>query len=284
MKLWPSRRGDASYTPPPERREEPRYLLTKPIFAIPIRPDGSPDETCCAEGLSIDLSGGGIQCDVVGTEQMPSPHLLVGVEAADTVLHFATMEIRHAEKGSRAMRIGARFVSGNADLIRPENLLPTFQPRTCRFELGLSPSAIAAWVELGIFRERLVDRILVCPQCRALPTFRYGCRACGSVRLEDQPLMHHFACAYVGYVREFERDGQLVCPKCLARNLVVGADYEHLHGPTRCLDCDWPEGELELLGKCVQCNFQFPLPQALRENLIGYDVHRLDPLALLASG
>jgi DNA-binding response OmpR family regulator len=264
-----------------DRREHPRYLLSKPIFAIPILPDGSPAEAYGADGFSLDLSLGGMNFEIGGLQRLPTKYLLVGIEAIDTVLHFAVVEARRIETTELGLRIGAQFANGERDLIRKENLEPNYNPQTNRYELSLSLDTISKWVEFGIFRATLVDRVLICPQCQAMPSFRNGCRVCGSVRLHSRPLIHHFACAHVGYVSDFEQDGAVVCPKCRTRNLIVGADYEHLNGPYRCLDCDWSDTELELVGQCIKCEYRFPMHEALEEDLIGYHVHRLDSLALI---
>lgn len=264
-----------------ERRQHSRYLLTKPIFAIPVMPDGSPAEAYSADGFSLDVSVGGMQFEIAGIDRLPTKQLLVGIEAYDSVLHFASVEAKRIQSTEAGLRIGAAFTQGDRDLIRRENIEPTFNPHTCRFGMDLALDVIAKWIEFGILRATLMDRVLICPQCQAIPTFRNGCRICGSVRLHSRPLIHHFACAHIGYVSDFEQDGTIICPKCRTRNLIVGADYEHLSGPYRCLDCDWSDTDLELVGNCLKCEFRFPMNQALEEDLIGYHVHRLDALALI---
>lgn len=265
-----------------ERRQHPRYLLTRPIFAIPVLPDGSPADAYSADGFSIDVSAGGLQFEIMGLDRVPSKHVIVGIEAIDTVLHFATVEAKRVDTTEHGVRIGGEFATPDHDLLRRENLEPSFNPHAGRFHTALPIDTISKWVEFGIFRATLMDRVLICPQCQALPTFRNGCRICGSVRLHSRPLIHHFACAHVGYVSDFEQEGSIICPKCRTRNLIVGADYEHLNGPYRCLDCDWSDTDLEMVGECLMCSFRFPIHEALEEDLIGYHVNRLDPLALLA--
>ena len=265
-----------------ERRQHPRYLLTKPIFAIPVLPDGSPGDAYSADDFSIDASAGNLEFEIVGLQQLPSNHLIVGIEAVDTLLHFANVEAKRIDRIETGLRIYGQFVSEDRDLIRRENLEPLFNLHTGRFGVKLSIDTISKWVEFGIFRSTLMDRVLICPQCQALPTFRHGCRICGSVRLHSRPLIHHFSCAHVGYVSDFEQEGSIICPKCRTRNLIVGADYEHLNGPYWCLDCDWSDTDLELVGECLKCSFRFPMHEALEEDLIGYHVNRLDTLALIA--
>jgi DNA-binding response OmpR family regulator len=276
----PGRAGD----PAVERRHHPRYVLTRPLFAVPVLPDASPAGGYSADGFSVDVSEGGLRFEIADLDRLPTKQLIAGIEAADGALHFATVEATRVETTPRGLNIGARFVAGNRDLLRSENLQPTFIPDKYCYQTGLPSAALDQWVDFGILRPNLVDRILLCPRCHAVPTFRQGCRVCGSVRLHSRPLIHHFACAHVGDVNDFEQGNSVRCPKCRTRNLIVGADYEYLNGPHRCLDCGWSDTELDLVAECLKCAFRFPLQQAVEEDLIGYDVDRLDPLALIDAG
>lgn len=122
----------------------------------------------------------------------------------------------------------------------------------------------------GELSEVLLDRVWVCPQCRALPSFRPACSCCGSAGVERDRMLHHFACAFVGPTSEFQlSDDGLACPKCCAQRLMVGTDCEFLDGPFRCSDCDWSAAELEIVGHCLKCGFRFPAQQAAVEDLVG---------------
>jgi hypothetical protein len=96
-------------------------------------------------------------------------------------------------------------------------------------------------------------------------------------------LIHHFACAHVDYISAFEGVGELVCPKCRTRGMIVGTDFEYLNGPYRCLECDRTHTDLANIGECLNCHLRFPLHKAREEDLIGYHVNRLDPLAFVNS-
>ena len=136
---------------------------------------------------------------------------------------------------------------------------------------------------LGVLRPEFLDRVVVCPQCSAVATVRSGCRMCGSARLGNVKLMHHFACAHVGHVADFEREGRIICPKCRTRDLVVGADFEYLDGPFECEECSSSDANFEWVAHCLDCQLRFPIHQAVEQELIAYHVERLDPLAYLAS-
>ncbi len=266
-----------------ENRQNPRFFVTKSAIAIPVLPDFAPDRSLRAEGFTSDVSQSGLGFEVAGLDRLPSKLLLVGVEADDGNLYFATVEARNWTELPGRLRIGGRFVEAQRDLLRPENLMPMFQPKTQKFATGIPSETLFKWAELGIFRPVLVDRQFVCPKCGGLPTFRYGCRSCGSVHIASQQLLHHFACAYVGIIDEFEHQGEMICPKCRTRGLVVGADFEHLNGPYHCLDCNWSDTDTELVGDCIGCHWRFPFQQAGEEEMIGFHVNRLDPLALIGA-
>ena len=169
-----------------------------------------------------------------------------------------------------------------APLDLPEDsLVPAFNPRDLRFTNRGSDHELAEAVRRGMFSPQLLDRVLVCPRCEALPSFRHGCPCCGSGRVEQETLIHHFACAWVSSVADFESAEGLSCPKCRAKKLTVGADFEYQRGPLQCLDCQWRPAELEYVGHCLRCNFRFPAHQALIKDLVAYHARRLVPLAQL---
>lgn len=160
---------------------------------------------------------------------------------------------------------------------------PALDLTQLKFVPSLPAPQIAAARQRGELHEVLLDRVWVCPQCRAVPSFRPACPCCGSAGVERDRMMHHFACAFVGPTAEFQlNDDGLACPKCCAQRLMVGTDCEFLDGPWHCGDCDWSPAELEIVGHCLKCGFRFPAQQAVLEDLVGHHVDRLAPLADVA--
>jgi CheY-like chemotaxis protein len=266
-----------------ERRVQPRYLLTRPIVAIPVLHGSEPDDARCVEGFTVDISTGGIGFEIAGLEHLPTQLLVVGVEGDDEQMHFASVEASHVRPSHIGLRIGGRLITSGRHPLSDDNLLPSMDLTTYRFTTGLPAETLSRWASLGVLQPVLMDRVLACPQCQAIATFRNGCQACGSIQLSSCQLIHHFACAYVGHVQDFECDREIVCPKCRTRALVVGADYEYLNGPYTCLECDWTDTQLELVGQCLRCHYRFPAHQSFEDELIGYHVNRLDPLAFIRS-
>lgn len=147
---------------------------------------------------------------------------------------------------------------------------PALDLSKLKFVSSLPIPQIESARQRGELNEVLLDRVWVCPQCRALPSFRPACPCCGSAGVERDRMLHHFACAFVGPTSEFQltEDG-LSCPKCCTQRLMVGTDCEYLDGPWHCTDCDWSPAELEIVGHCLKCGFRFPAQQAALEDLVG---------------
>jgi DNA-binding response OmpR family regulator len=261
----------------------PRYFVTKSAVAIPINPDFTPDQTMCAEGFTIDISKSGVGFEIGRLSELPSELLLAGVEGDDGALYFATVQVQHWKPQAGRLQVGAKFAPPERELLRPENLVPSLRPDTHRFTTGLPTATLLKWAELGILRPTLVDRIYVCPKCESMPTFRKGCRSCGSIHIASHELILHADCAYLGMTSEFDQDGRIICPKCGTPEENGHDGFARHHGPCRCLDCNWSDADTEVVGQCLQCRWHFPLKNAGERDLIGFAVNRLDPRAFFGS-
>jgi hypothetical protein len=263
------------------RRESPRYLITRSIYAVGVLPDGRPDRGCRGDGFTVDISSGGV-CFELATRELPATDAwMVGIEASDGRLRYVGVQAVRVTPGGAGLQIQGRFLEPRQDPLRTERLVPHLDLAAGRFVLPLSEDVLQAWQQAGVVERRVLDRILTCPDCGGMPTLRQGCRACGSSFVNSDRLLHHYACAYVGFAREFEQAGELVCPKCLTRSLVVGADFEYQAGPFRCRDCGWADSRRELYGQCLGCDLRFALAEAQEQELVGYHVERVAPLDLV---
>ena len=159
-----------------------------------------------------------------------------------------------------------------------EMITPSIHPSTFQYYFGLDVELLDYQAKMGHFKKMVLDTIFACPRCSAIPTVRLGCQCCGSGRVKSSRLIHHFACAHIGSLDDFEQDGTLICPKCRITDLVVGSDFEYMTGPSECPDCHWSGQELELICHCLGCSFRFPLNQAQLKDVVGYYVHRVDVL------
>jgi hypothetical protein len=268
----------------PLLRQTPRIAFQRAVLAIPVRPDGGPDWDNRLAGYTTDIGLEGLGLEFQRTVNLQTLGLVVSLSPADGQGPVCCgVDVTNTQYVRETCHLGTHFTGFAFDLLKPENLTPRLNARRWQFELAYAEAILDQWARIGVLEPVLWDRVQLCPRCQALPTFRRGCNACGSARLANDRLIHHFACAHVGLADEFDNHGQLTCPKCRTRSLVVGADYEYLTGPFRCQDCHWTGTEREQVAQCLRCELRFPAHQSHERELKGYRAHRLDPLAFLPS-
>ena len=261
-----------------ERRKDPRYSVEAPAIIFPIQTDGNPG--CEIAAITVDVSLGGIGLLAKEDSEAVPDICLVGVECQDGTYRYATVQWRQRRLALPAIRFGGSFLRCADDPFHETRLTPRFDPKTLRYQPAMERRTFSEWAARGILRPQQVDRVKGCPHCEALLTFRDGCPLCGSPLTAESQLLHHFACAHVAPLADFGDTG-LACPKCRAQNLVVGADFEYLIGPYRCLECEWSDSETALIAECMQCAHRFPAKEAIEKDVYVYHVNRLDPMALL---
>lgn len=264
------------------RRTEDRRELTNPCMLIPVLAEGHPDSQNISVGFVIDMSPSGIGFEIAGDNRITTNQVVLGIEDRNGEMNFISALVRFSESSTASQRIGAEFVAPEKQLLTQHNLVPHYDRDRLKFETGLSEEVLHEWEACGVLTQCMHDKILLCPHCQSLPTWRNGCPLCGSASAEPDQLIHHYACAHISLVSEFEKTGELMCPKCLVKNLVVGADFEFLDGPERCHNCGWTDSKLAQIANCLACGYRFAGHQALEKIVNGYDVKRLDPLVFLA--
>jgi hypothetical protein len=250
------------------------------VVLVPVLADGSPDWENRRKAVTRDVGPAGIGLECPAVEWETTALVLLGrlPDRSQAVLGLEVRNRRAVSPG--VLRVGCAVGGFAEEILRAENLVPRFRPESLGFATHFPDEVLARWASTGVLQPVWLDRVLVCPRCQAVPTFRQGCGHCGAAWTTNDNLIHHFACAHVGPAEEFERGGELVCPKCRARRLVIGADYENLTGPHRCRNCGWSDGELEQVAQCLRCGNRYPAGQSRVLDLRGYRAQRLDPLAL----
>jgi hypothetical protein len=263
--------------------ERPRFRFPKLLVIVPVLPDGSPDWEHRSIGVPMDVTyEGELELYWGSTAELPTTSLIALLQESDGTHLSAGIDIesvRTLEGGG--IKVIGRIGGFAQEILNPDKLTPAFDPEALSIQLGFSEEVLAKWAAIGAFESVFVDKIQVCPLCESLPTFRTGCPNCGSAQIDNEELIHHFACAHVGRVGDFEKDGDLVCPKCRKRHLIVASDFDYVTGPYRCRNCEWTNLQAENVCQCLRCKYRFPAHQAETKELRGYRVHRLDLLAYL---
>lgn len=260
-----------------------RCLITRSVLATPLSGNGMPQAGNATEGVTVDLGVDGVTVELPAHANADATKWILGIEHQPGDFRYAVVRAHHAICEERSIRIDGKFHAEPHDPLAASNLVPTFDTSTFQFRTRTPTRWLEQCEQLGIVRTEIQDRLLVCPKCRSIPTTRGGCRACGSIHVESSRFIHHFACAHVDSIDQFESDESTTCPKCLTKDLVVGADFEYLPGPYLCRECDWSDKDLEYISRCMACGFEFPMHQGAEQEVIGYHVDRLEPLDLLAA-
>jgi DNA-directed RNA polymerase subunit RPC12/RpoP len=256
--------------------ENSPYAIQRPLILIPIRGDLFPDLERQRTGISLEIGSKQMTVDLEGADHISNARVMVGIEDKDFTSLFTTAFIKSQETTPLGVRLHLELAAVGVDLLLEEAIQPQLNARTYHLEMQVAPEVLEAWCSAGVLRRRVVHRAYVCPDCSGIPVCGTGCQNCGSAHLVPSCLVHHFACAHVAHAHDFLRDNEIVCPKCHVRSLVVGADYENLDGPYRCLDCGHSATELETVGTCAPCGLRFPLSLAPQQEIMGYHASRLD--------
>ena len=199
---------------------------------------------------------------------------VIGVNRPDGSLAYFGATIVHDSLEGNLRTIEAVRGGIAEQILEEEGRRPVLRERDFRFERSFSDAVYDSWEHAGILRRRVLDKVLVCPKCASLPTFRFGCQRCGSGDVKRAILVHHFACACVAPLDEFENKESLQCPKCQTKHLIAGTDFEYAPGLNHCRCCGWTAHELEQTGHCLNCDTRFPFHQAVEQEMVGYDVNR----------
>ncbi|APZ93765.1 response regulator [Fuerstiella marisgermanici] len=157
---------------------------------------------------------------------------------------------------------------------RPKVHVPAFDAVSCRFTFGHNELQIAEWEADPDVKKIPLDKIIVCPQCSAVPTFRAGCGECGGAWTVPETIIHHYACAHVAPEQEFYSKSGLACPKCRLTDLVAGSDFEQMRGCLKCSDCSAILSELSMVGHCLACEHRFAMADGIEMEIYGYQIGR----------
>jgi len=141
--------------------------------------------------------------------------------------------------------------------------------------LGMTPKEVFALLEklvkAEILDKRMVDVSIKCPACGSSNVSTiYTCSFCGSPRIERDALIEHLACGYIDLMRNFEREGELVCPKCGQR---LGPDSYRSAGTWyTCRDCEKRLESPNPIHRCRDEGHEFTLDTANYTEVYAYSL------------
>lgn len=260
-----------------ELRQTKRYRCKSALSVVPVSLDAGPGEVQWSDAESVDFSLEGISFCLKRDQKIEARTVVIGIDTSRG-RRFGVAMLSYQTKVGDKFRIGGQWINNHADDPFAVDLLrPRIDSRTLHFGYPGGEARLMHWLDLGVLHRYLIDRVMVCPACETLPTWRKGCNQCGSGRIDQDRLVHHFACAHVGPANEFETPAGLQCPKCRTQKLIVGSDFEYINGPLKCFDCSSSGGLPAMSALCHRCFARFDADDALEKLLYGYSVERLNP-------
>ena len=142
------------------------------------------------------------------------------------------------------------------------------------FGLGVNAQALLdCLVQAGAAERRIVHRLRACSRC-AGTRIDYGeaCVRCSSVDFARDPVIHHFACAAVEVASRFQRNDQLICPKCHERLRQIGLDYEKPADHCHCRSCGLIAPTAQVVARCWSCRHACAPEETIERLVYGYDL------------
>ena len=263
-----------------ERRSEVRYDVQHPCNLYFVFPNGDVDLSSSVSGVIWDISRNGLSLITNGIALKRGQSFLLEVKSgSEGQSKFQNLTVISISEGQEH-RANCVFGGPLGFVFDHEVLMPTLQ-NDMKFAFSCDTATLATLANSRVITPKLLDHVEVCPKCSGIPTVRKGCARCLSSHVESSRMIHHFACAHVDFEETFDAEGTIVCRKCRAKNLIVGADFEYLEGPKRCQDCHQANLEKIDIGHCLNCGHRFPFSLAKTQEILGYHVSKLDLLVLL---
>ncbi len=140
------------------------------------------------------------------------------------------------------------------------------------------------WAEAnGYIWPDFVEKIYLCNQCSAgLLLFREVCPHCSSSNTYGEDLVHHFPCAYIGPISDFQKadTDALSCPKCNKNLHHVGVDYDKPAVLNHCNECDSRFQDIFVKAKCMHCSHDTDVQFLQARNIYAYKLTKKGRLAI----
>jgi predicted amidophosphoribosyltransferase len=130
-------------------------------------------------------------------------------------------------------------------------------------------------VDKGFLTKEFKEKVYLCYNCyNSFLLNREVCPNCNSSHLSSEDLVHHFPCAYVGPVSDYEsedRPDQMICPKCEKSLKHIGVDYDKPSLIYFCRNCSDTFQDVMIKSRCTNCSSDMEI-----ENLSGHSIYQYE--------
>lgn len=123
----------------------------------------------------------------------------------------------------------------------------------------------------GIFRSKLLDKIIICPTCGSPSvSSKYNCPRCSSFDIGKAMIIEHVRCGFIGSKDKFQNGDVLICPKC--KNLLNESDYRKIGTSFECNSCGTRFESPRVSHRCNSCEDVFTYKEARYEPLYEFEL------------
>lgn len=129
----------------------------------------------------------------------------------------------------------------------------------------------------GLFTSTFSERVYLCTNCNGgYLNYREVCPKCSSSHANTEDMIHHFTCAYVGPISDFQNtiDDDLNCPKCNKTLRHIGVDYDKPSVLHTCQNCNHRYQDYHVKAKCLSCHFENPVENLISKEIRNYVITR----------
>ncbi len=108
--------------------------------------------------------------------------------------------------------------------------------------------------ELNLLTARFITRTHQCVHCHsAFLNFKECCPHCSAEDLQVDELVHHFRCAHTAPLKDFQKNGEMICPKCDQPLRHIGVDYDKPSIHYSCGSCSHHFSNPQIMTTCFNC-------------------------------
>ena len=131
--------------------------------------------------------------------------------------------------------------------------------------------------EGGVLGRKLYDKIVHCPSCNsANVSIHYTCPHCKAFDVKKSALIEHIKCGYIDTEDRFQKNGDLVCPRCNKELVNPDVDYHKAGVWCTCNQCSKSFDIPVPSHFCRACHETFAFDDAIYKDVYSY---RLTPEA-----
>jgi transcription elongation factor Elf1 len=125
--------------------------------------------------------------------------------------------------------------------------------------------------EGGVLERKLYDKIVYCPSCNSANiSIHYTCPHCKSFDVKKSALIEHIKCGYIDTEDRFQKNGNLVCPRCNKELTSPDLDYHRAGVWCTCNQCKKSFDIPVPSHFCRDCHETFAFDDAIYKDVYSY--------------